>query len=83
LCYVQLDEPRTDQAQAMRIPGLDPARRYLATEVTPGEPLLERTGLAGGQAPGVQASGAALAEIGLSIPPQRPLTAAIILLRAC
>ncbi len=42
MCYVQLDGPRSDQAAAMRIPGLDPARRYRVTEVTPGERRLTR-----------------------------------------
>jgi len=79
MCYVQLDGPRNDQTADMRIPGLDPARRYLATEVTPGERLLHRAGLI----PGVEVSGAALAEIGLAIPPQRPLAAAVILIQAC
>jgi alpha-galactosidase len=85
MCYVQLDVPRNDRAAAMRIPGLDPARRYRATEVTPGERLLHRAGLVDDvddQVPGVEVSGAALAEIGLAIPPQRPLTAAIILIQA-
>jgi alpha-galactosidase len=74
MCYAQLDVPRHDQAVAMRIPGLDPARRYQVTEVTPGQ----RAGLVNA----VEASGAALAEIGLAIPPQRPLTAAILLIQA-
>jgi hypothetical protein len=72
--------PRHDQAVAMRIPGLDPARRYRATDVTPGQRLLHRAGL--GDDRGVEASGAALAEIGLAIPPQRPLAAAVILIPA-
>jgi alpha-galactosidase len=78
MCYVQLDVPRHDQAVAMRIPGLDPARRYQVTEVTPGQ----RAGLVDDQAAGVEVSGAALAEIGLAIPPQPPLTAAILLIQA-
>jgi hypothetical protein len=65
----------------MRIPGLDPARRYRVTEVTPGERRLTRAGLRDDQA-GVEVSGAALAEIGLAIAPQRPLTAAIVLIEA-
>jgi len=73
MCYVQLDEPRSDQPVIMRVPGLDPGRRYRARDVTPGD---GRAGLAD-----VQASGAALAEIGLAIPPQRPLTAAVILIQ--
>ena len=83
LCYVQLAGPNSDQTADMRIPGLDPARRYRATEVTLGERLLHRAGLAADQTPGVQVSGAALAEIGLAIPPLRPLAAAIVLIQAC
>jgi alpha-galactosidase len=79
MCYVQLAEPRNDQTADMRIGGLDPARRYRVTEVTPGEQLLRRAALV----PGVEVSGAALAEIGLAIPPQRPLAAAIIFIEAC
>jgi hypothetical protein len=88
MCYVQLDTPSNDQTAAMRIPGLDPARRYRATEVTPGERLLPRAGLldevhdVDDQGPGVEVSGAALAEIGLPIAPQRPLAAAVILIQA-
>jgi hypothetical protein len=51
------------------------------TEVTPGERRLTRAGLGNDQT-GVEVSGAALAEIGLAIPPQRPLTAAIVLIQA-
>jgi alpha-galactosidase len=80
MCYVQLSGARTDQAVAMRIPGLDPARRYRATDVTPGQRLLRRAGLVDDHGP--EASGAALAEIGLAIPPQRPLAAAVILIQA-
>jgi hypothetical protein len=77
LCYVQLDEPRNDQTVAMRIPGLDPARRYRATNVTPGE----RPVLSDDELPAADVSGAALAEIGLAVPPQRPLAAAVLLSR--
>jgi hypothetical protein len=45
----------------------------------PGERLLYRAGLI----PGAEVSGAALAEIGLAIPPQRPLAAAVIIIQAC
>jgi alpha-galactosidase len=79
LCYVQLDEPRNDQTAAKRVPGLDPARRYRATNVTPGE----RPVLSDDELPAVDVSGAALAEIGLAIPPQRPLAAAVLLIQAC
>ncbi|HEY2693467.1 MAG TPA: alpha-galactosidase [Streptosporangiaceae bacterium] len=76
--YVQLDEPASDQPAALRVPGLDPARRYRVTEVTPGERLLRRAG----QEPLAEASGAALAGIGLAIRAQQPLTAAVILIEA-
>ena len=64
------------------MPGLDPARRYLVTDVTPGERPPGGAGPAHDRVPGVEASGAALAEIGLAIPPQRPLAAAVILIEA-
>jgi len=78
MCYAQLGVPVSDQAAAMRIPGLDPARRYRATDVTPAGRPPGRTG----PLPGGAATGAALATIGLAIAPRRPLTAAVIHLRA-
>ncbi len=78
MSYVQLDEPASDQPAALRVPGLDPARRYRVTEVTPGERPLRRAG----QEPLAEASGAALAGIGLAIPAQQPLTASVILIEA-
>ena len=75
MCRVQLDIPGTDRPFGMRIPGLDPARRYRVTDVTPGE---------SGQAlPVVEASGAALAGIGLAAGPQRPLRAVVLQVTAC
>jgi alpha-galactosidase len=71
MSYVQLDEPRTGQPAALRMPGLDPRWRYRVTDVTPGARL-----------PTVEVSGAALAGIGLAIPPQRTLTAVILLIEA-
>jgi hypothetical protein len=53
------------------MPGLDPRRRYRVTDVTPDARL-----------PAVEVAGAALAGIGLAIPPQRPLTAVILLIEA-
>jgi alpha-galactosidase len=82
MSYVQLDEPRNDQPAALRVPGLDPRRRYRVTDVTPGERRPRRKGPADARLPAVEVSGAALAEIGLAIPPQRPLTAAIVLIEA-
>ncbi len=82
MSYVQLDEPGNDQPAALRVPGLAPRRRYLVTDVTPGAGRPRRSGAADARLPTVQVSGAALAEIGLAIPPQRPLTAAVLLIEA-
>lgn len=82
MSYVQLDEPRNDQPAALRLPGLDPRRRYRVTEVTPGARLPRQGGLPDSSVRRVEASGAALAEIGLAIPPQRTLTAVVLLIEA-
>jgi alpha-galactosidase len=79
---VQLDEPRNDQPAALRVPGLDPARRYQVSEVTPGPPRPRRGGLDEPGIPAVQVSGAALSEIGLAIAPRRALSAAVIFVEA-
>jgi alpha-galactosidase len=83
MSYVQLDEPRNDQPAALRVPGLDPARRYQVSDVTPGRVRPRRSGLDEPGIPAVQVSGAALGEIGLAIAPRRALTAAVILVEAC
>jgi alpha-galactosidase len=82
LSYVQLDELRNDQPAALQVPGLDPRRRYQVSDVTPGPRRPSRSGLWEARIPGVQVSGAALAEIGLAIAPQRTLTAAVVLVEA-
>jgi alpha-galactosidase len=81
--YVQLDEPRNDQPAALRVPGLDPRRRYQVTDVTPGLRRPRRSGLDEPGIPVVRVSGAALGEIGLTIAPRRALTALVILVEAC
>jgi alpha-galactosidase len=82
MSYTQLDEPRNDQPAAMLVPGLDPQRRYRVTDVTPGARRPRRAGLVDARIPGVEVSGAALAEIGLAIAAQRTLTAVVILIEA-
>jgi len=77
MSYVQLDEPGNGQPVAMRVPGLDPQRRYRVTDLTPG-----RVGIANEPIGSVEASGAALAEIGLAISALRTLTAAVLLIEA-
>ena len=67
---------------SVRIPGLDPARRYRLTDITPGKRRPRRAGLAGDPIPGAEATGRALASIGLAIPAQRVLEAAVILVQA-
>ena len=83
MSYVQLDEPRHSRLAALRIPGLDPARRYRVTNVTPAG---DQSGLPSRRASAgiseVLMSGAALAGIGLAIAAQRPLTAIVIFVTA-
>ncbi|HEU5387238.1 MAG TPA: alpha-galactosidase [Streptosporangiaceae bacterium] len=81
--YVQLNEPGNDQPSALRVPGLDPARRYRLSDVTPGSLRPRRSGLAELGIPVIEASGTALGEIGLAIAPRRALTASVILIEAC
>ena len=79
MSYVQLDEPGSDGPAALRVPG-STRRRYRVTDVTPGQ----RAARAAWRMPrvaGVEVSGAALGEIGLAIPPQRVLGAAVILVQ--
>ena len=82
MSYVQLDEPGNDQPAALRMPGLAPRRRYRVTDVTPGARRPGRASAADVRLPTVQVSGVALAEIGLAIPPQRTLTAVVLLIEA-
>jgi alpha-galactosidase len=82
MSYVQLEEPRNDQPAALRVPGLDRRRRYQVAEVTPGVRQPRRSGLADDRIPTVRVSGAALADIGLAIATQRPLTAIVIVIEA-
>jgi alpha-galactosidase len=83
MSYVQLDVPRHDRQAALRVPGLDPGRRYLITDITPGERRSRwpRQGT-GPDLPGAGISGAALGDIGIAIPVQRPQTATILLIEA-
>jgi alpha-galactosidase len=83
MSYVQLGQPRQERPAALRVPGLDPARRYCITDLTPGG---DRPGRPRRRAPAGLAeeemSGAALADIGLAIAAQPPLTAIVVLVAA-
>ncbi len=83
MSYAQLDVPVSSQPSALRVPGLDPRRRYRVTDVTPGPRPSDRHGRPAAPpiAP-IEVAGAALAEVGLAIPAQRPLTATVILIEA-
>jgi alpha-galactosidase len=70
MCHVQLDLPDSDEPTALKIPGLDLARRYQVTDVTPGR--------GDARLPTVEASGAALVGLGLAIAEQRPLRATVL-----
>ena len=82
MSYAQLDQPRNDQPSALRVPGLDPARRYRVTDVTPGEHRPRFSGLTGTRLSGLEVSGATLAEVGVFIAAQRTLSALVILVEA-
>ena len=82
MSYVQLDEPVNDQPAAMRVPGLDPLRRYQVSDVTPGARPPRRAGQSDTPIEDMEVSGAALAEIGLAIPVQRTLTGLVVLIEA-
>jgi alpha-galactosidase len=76
--YVQLDEPVHTVAVALRVPGLDPARLYRVTDVTP-----EDSGPVRAAPPVITRDpvpGALLGEIGVAIPVQRPHTVIILLI---
>ena len=61
----------------MQQPGTDAAVKAMTARSCPG-----RSGLWEARIPGVRVSGAALAEIGLAIAPQRTLTAVVVLIEA-
>jgi alpha-galactosidase len=82
MSYAQLDEPVSDQPVALRVPGLDPGRRYRVSDVTPGGHQPRRSRISGTHVPALEASGAALAEIGLAVPAQRTLTAVVFAVEA-
>jgi alpha-galactosidase len=82
MSYTQLDEPNSDQPVALRVPGLDPERRYRVSDVTPGGHQARRSRISGTRIPALEVSGAALAEIGLAVPAQRTLTAVIFAVEA-
>jgi alpha-galactosidase len=82
LAYVQLDEA-VPEPVPFRIPGLDPSRRYLATELSPAEravhPSLPDSRWAG---EGLLLSGAVLAGVGLPAPQRWPASALLVHLQA-
>ncbi len=82
MSYVQLDEPRNDQPASLRVPGLDPRRRYQVTDVTPGVRRPRRSGLDDAGLNRHRVSGAAIGEIGLAIAPRRTLSATVVLIEA-
>jgi len=92
MSYVQLDESAHTRAAALRVPGLDPARDYRVTDVTPGagpagrgtSPGPAGPGAAGAAASstaaaGIVASGAVLGAIGMAVPVRRPHAVAVYL----
>ncbi len=88
LSYVQLEPPPYGRPVPLRLPGLgppglDPARRYRITDVTPGERTSPWPGRRGGFLPsGLEVPGTVLAGVGVDLPALRPLTAAVLYLEA-
>jgi len=80
MSYVQLDEPVQSLAVALRVPGLDPARLYRVTDVTPESSAPVRA--AAPVITGSAVSGVLLGEVGIAIPVQRPHTPIILLIEA-
>lgn len=82
LGYVQLDEA-VPEPVPFRVPGLDPDRQYLATELAPAEravhPGLPDYRWAGD---GLQLSGAVLAGVGLPAPQRWPASVLLVHLQA-
>ena len=80
--YVQLAEPPTDQPVALRVPGLDPGRRYRLADVTPVPPRPGPGQWPEAQISAIEVSGAALTELGLAIAPRTPLTPTLVFVEA-
>jgi alpha-galactosidase len=70
---VQLATPLTSVPGTVRLPGLDPGRRYRVTLQPPGDaPALRQRGRRGWRADGVELPGRVLAEVGLRAPALNP-----------
>jgi len=81
MSYVQLEPPPHGRPVSLRLPGLDPGRRYLVTNVTPGEPAARWP--RGGEAfTTAEVTGAVLAGVGIDLPAVRPLTAVVVFAEA-
>src|SRR6202011_5726925 len=80
MSYVQLDEPVQSLAMALRVPGLDPARLYRVTDVTPESSVPVRA--AAPVITGSAVSGVLLDEVGIAIPAQPPHPPIILLIEA-
>jgi len=81
MSYVQLEPPPHGRPVSLRLPGLDPGRRYLATNVTPGEPSA-RWSRGGEVLQAAEVTGAVLAGVGIDLPAVRPLTTVVVFAEA-
>jgi alpha-galactosidase len=98
MSYVQLEPPPHGRPAVLRLPGLglpglglpglaqsglDPGRRYLVADVTPGERASRWPRRAGREVvPAAEVTGAVLAGVGLDLPAVRPLTAFVVFIEA-
>jgi alpha-galactosidase len=81
MSYVQLEPPPHGRPVSLRLPGLDPGRRYLVTDVTPGEKAT-RWPRSGEVFTTAEVTGAVLAGVGIDRPAVRPLTAVVVFAEA-
>jgi len=84
MSYVQLEPPPHGRPVSLRLPGLDPGRRYLVTDVTPRTPGEKATRWPrGGEVlRAAEMTGAVLAGVGIDLPAGRPLTAVVVFAEA-
>ncbi len=80
--FVMMDRPSCWPPGLVRIPGLDPDRRYRLAPVGPSGPLATNNDAPSWQRGEVTLSGRALAAVGIQAPPLQPDHAALVHLRA-
>ncbi|CAN5392994.1 alpha-galactosidase [soil metagenome] len=81
VAFAQLDELGPEPGPFV-VPGLDPERRYRATQIVPAAPAGDVESVAAWRGEGLSLTGAVLARVGLPSPFRAPLTSTIVHLQA-